>query len=145
MVRWEWGVQWWWVRNGKAILDASSCNLWQGGMGGMGMMNPMMVHSSPLPASLPWQRTALTQTLFTGHGRHRYDESYDGNGRLCEYIRLATSFNSAAIVPTKHDSQGMLGGGLGSGAYGVGIGSPYTSTWFPSWVQQLIYRAPWYT
>lgn len=40
---------------------------------------------------------------------------------------------------------GMLGGGLGSGAYGVGIGSPYTSTWFPSWVQQLIYRAPWYT
>lgn len=81
----------------------------------------------------------------TGHGRHEYDEPDDGHGRLRECIRLVTRSITTSKSPAKHGSQGMLGGGLGSGAYGVGIDSPYTSTWFPSWVQQLMHRTPWYT
>lgn len=132
----------------KVIQEASSFELRQGGMGGMAMMNPMMVHPSPSSTSLLSQRMTLILTLSTGHGRHgrhRYDEPDDGNGRLREYIRLVTRSIMTSKSPAKHDSQGMPGGGLGSGAYGVGIGSPYTSTWLPSWVQQLMYRTPWYT
>lgn len=76
------------------------------------------------------------------NGRDGDDESHDGKGRLRECICLVTRSITTSKSPAKHDSQGMLGGGLSSGAYGVGIGSPYTSTWFPSWVHQLMYRTP---
>lgn len=36
----------------KVIQEASSFELRQGGMGGMAMMNPMMVHPSPSSTSL---------------------------------------------------------------------------------------------
>ncbi|XAO26558.1 hypothetical protein I312_105395 [Cryptococcus bacillisporus CA1280] len=53
------------------------------------------------------------------NGRDGDDESHDGKGRLRECICLVTRSITTSKSPAKHDSQGMLGGGLSSGAYGM--------------------------
>lgn len=72
-------------------------------------------------------------------GRHDEPDD-DGHGRLCECVAHASRMS--INCPTSADAdaaQGMMGGGLGTGAYGVSPGM--LSPWFA----QLMPRTPWYS
>ena len=83
--------------------------------------------------------TEADQTLIAGHDEPDDDgrNGWNGrDGRICRFPLLLKGEDRVIEDFTADKSQGMMGGGLGSGAYGV--------SWLPPWMQTLIRKSSWY-
>ncbi|WVQ62551.1 uncharacterized protein L199_000693 [Kwoniella botswanensis] len=123
---------------GMGGMGMGMMNPMMGGMGGMGMMNPMM-------GGMGMGGMGMMDPMMMG-GMGMGGMGMGGMGMMNPMMGGMGMMNP--MMMGGMGSYGMLGGGLGSGAYGVGIPSPFpytSSTWFSPWIQQLMYRTPWYT